>query len=56
MKCPYGDDCFTCPFPDCRVSERIVSKVNRLPMDGCHIKQKEDRVPPQQTRRRRQNE
>lgn len=56
MKCPYGDDCFTCPCPDCRIPQRIVTTVNRLPMDNYHVKIKEDRESPQQTRGRRQNE
>lgn len=56
VKCPYGDDCFTCPCPDCQIPQRIVTTVNRLPTDDCHVKRKEDRAAPQQPRRRRKNE
>ena len=31
--CPYSDDCFKCPEPDCMVNPNFARRVNKLPYD-----------------------
>lgn len=33
MICPYGDNCFTCPLPDCELPAHLTPKANELPTD-----------------------
>lgn len=28
--CPYSDDCFKCPMPDCMVQSNFADRVNKL--------------------------
>lgn len=32
-KCPYSDDCFNCPLPDCRAGSCFAWSYNILPGD-----------------------
>ena len=31
--CPYSDDCFKCPEPDCMANPNFVTRINKLPYD-----------------------
>lgn len=31
--CPYSDNCFKCPAPDCMVTQGLVLGINKLPYD-----------------------
>lgn len=31
--CPYSDDCFKCPEPDCMVNPNFARRINQLPYD-----------------------
>lgn len=31
IPCPYSESCFTCPLPDCRISEKKICQYNALP-------------------------